>query len=107
MSETASTSCWRPVATMSSLPQMALNALQKFRECTGKIDLLLSDIRMPKMSGIQLALKVQLERPGTPVLLMSGYAVESLPSVQCWGFLEKPITPHELRETVQGMLGGL
>jgi CheY-like chemotaxis protein len=54
-------------------------ALQKFRECRGEIDLLLTDIRMPKMSGIQLAQKVQLERPETRVLLMSGSGLETSP----------------------------
>jgi two-component system cell cycle sensor histidine kinase/response regulator CckA len=80
------------------------DALQKVRGCKGRIDLLLSDIRMPKMSGIQLAQKVQLERPETRVLLMSGYAFESLPSAQGWRFLEKPITPQELREEIGAML---
>lgn len=39
-------------------------------------DLLLTDIVMPGMDGIALALKVARERPGLRILLMSGYAAE-------------------------------
>lgn len=39
-------------------------------------DLLLSDIVMPEMDGIALALKVSKEWPGLPILLMTGYAAE-------------------------------
>jgi two-component system, cell cycle response regulator CpdR len=37
-------------------------------------DLLLTDIRMPMMDGIELALAAAKERPGLPILLMTGYA---------------------------------
>lgn len=39
-------------------------------------DLLLTDIVMPELDGIALALKVARDRPGLPVLLMTGYAAE-------------------------------
>lgn len=39
-------------------------------------DLLLTDIVMPGMDGIALALKVAREKPGLKILLMSGYAAE-------------------------------
>ncbi len=39
-------------------------------------DLLLTDIVMPGLDGIALALKVAKERPSMPVLLMTGYAAE-------------------------------
>jgi CheY-like chemotaxis protein len=40
----------------------------------GPFDLLLSDIRMPVMDGIALALAAARERPELPILLMTGYA---------------------------------
>jgi FixJ family two-component response regulator len=40
----------------------------------GPIHLLLSDVVMPSMHGTELAALVCAERPGTPVLFMSGYA---------------------------------
>lgn len=39
-------------------------------------DLLLSDIAMPLMDGISLALKVRASRPHVPILLMTGFADE-------------------------------
>jgi two-component SAPR family response regulator len=79
----------------------------KFRECPGKTDLLLSDIRMPKMSGIELALKVQLERPETRILLISGYRLETSPWQCDWRFLENPITPQMLTEEIGAILRGM
>lgn len=42
----------------------------------GPYDLLLTDIVMPGMDGIALALKVAKDHPALPVLLMTGYAAE-------------------------------
>lgn len=39
-------------------------------------DLLLTDIVMPGMDGIALALRLRRDRPDLPILLMSGYAAE-------------------------------
>lgn len=41
-----------------------------------EFDLLLSDIVMPEMDGIALALKVSKDWPTLPILLMTGYAAE-------------------------------
>lgn len=40
----------------------------------GKFDLLLTDIRMPIMDGIALALTASRDYPGLTILLMTGYA---------------------------------
>jgi DNA-binding NtrC family response regulator len=42
----------------------------------GTFDLLLTDIVMPGMDGISLALKIAREKPDVRILLMSGYAAE-------------------------------
>ena len=39
-------------------------------------DMLLSDIVMPQLDGISLALKVSKDYPDLPILLMTGYAAE-------------------------------
>ena len=41
-----------------------------------RFDLLITDIVMPGLDGIELALKVTRDRPGMPILLMTGYAAE-------------------------------
>lgn len=41
-----------------------------------KFDLLLTDIRMPVMDGVELALAVAKDHPDLPILMMTGYADE-------------------------------
>jgi DNA-binding NtrC family response regulator len=60
------------VATASSGEQaIALFKAQPF-------DLVLSDIRMPGMNGVDLFRNLRSLRPGTPVILMTAFAVEDL-----------------------------
>ena len=49
-------------------------ALEAFSRANGKFDLLLTDIKMPVMDGIALALAVARDDPDLPILLMTGYA---------------------------------
>jgi len=51
-----------------------LQALEALAEA--EFDLLITDIVMPGLDGIALALKVAKDYPGLPVLLMTGYAAE-------------------------------
>jgi two-component system cell cycle sensor histidine kinase/response regulator CckA len=76
----------------------------------GKVDLLLSDIVMPSISGIRLTPMLRTSRPDLRVILMSGYAAETLarqapipPDVM---FIEKPFTKVSLLTTIQNVLGG-
>ena len=80
-------------------------ALQRSRNYPGHIDLLLTDIEMPRMSGIELYKNIMDERPGIKALLMSGdlqwrnqVAMNGLP------FLHKPFTATVLRESLEGLL---
>jgi PAS domain S-box-containing protein len=74
----------------------------------GAIDLLLTDVIMPKMLGNEVATHVQAIRHGIPVLYMSGYAQPVLtengtlpPGV---AIVEKPFTGNELLHDVRTML---
>jgi two-component system, cell cycle response regulator CpdR len=49
----------------------ALDVLNKYM---GQIDLLLTDVRMPKMDGIALSMAAAREFPELTILLMTGYA---------------------------------
>lgn len=71
-------------------------------------DLLLSDIVMPVMDGIALALKVSTNHPDLPVLLMTGYAAEkqrahNLDSM-ITDVLSKPFTLDQLTRAVRNAL---
>jgi len=49
-------------------------ALEIISQEDGAFDLLLTDIKMPVMDGIALALTVKRDFPAIPILLMTGYA---------------------------------
>ena len=51
-----------------------VQALERLR--TDSFDLLITDIVMPELDGIALALKVTKDYPDLPILLMTGYSAE-------------------------------
>ena len=79
-------------------------ALQKARDYHGVIHLLLSDIEMPGMTGIELAIQLGRERPETKVLLISGLDSGLLVLNNGWQFLPKPFMADMLRDKVRDFL---
>ncbi|ALK07986.1 response regulator [Blastochloris viridis] len=74
----------------------------------GRFDLLLSDIKMPVMDGIALALTATRDYPRLPILLMTGYAdqrerAHGLDAI-VRDVLSKPFTLPELRAAVAAVL---
>ena len=74
------------------------------------IDLLLTDVIMPRMNGRAVAEAVSQIRPGIRVLYMSGYSDQILAQRGCLvsgiDLLEKPFTKAKLIERLQQILGG-
>ncbi len=74
----------------------------------GCIDLLVTDLVMPGMNGIELARRVSDSRPGIPVLFMSGYAEDARERLgdldEGRAFLQKPMTPAKLSRKVREIL---
>ena len=82
-------------------------ALELAREYQGTIDLLLSDIKMPRMDGISLAEHVIEERPGIRVLLMSGKVSAEIRERNVrLPFLRKPFISSVFRDKVRDVLNG-
>jgi two-component system cell cycle sensor histidine kinase/response regulator CckA len=79
-------------------------ALQRAREFDGVIHLLLCDIEMPGMTGIELAIQLGRERPNTKVLLISGLDSGLLVLNNGWQFLPKPFMAEMLRDKVRDFL---
>lgn len=77
----------------------ALEALE-----AAHFDLLLTDIVMPGMDGIALALKVTKEHPGLPILLMTAYAAEHQRAHNLEALIHrvisKPFTLKQISEAV-------
>jgi DNA-binding response OmpR family regulator len=80
------------------------DALQKAREFDGVIHLLLSDVEMPGMTGIELAIQLNQERPDTKILLISGLATGMLVLNNGWQFLPRPFMADLLRDRVRDFL---
>jgi two-component system, cell cycle sensor histidine kinase and response regulator CckA len=68
----------------------------------GAIHLLLTDVVMPEMGGLELTERFAEERPGVAVLMMSGYADGPLPNGR--ELLVKPFTPRALLGRVREAL---
>lgn len=74
----------------------------------GSIDLLLTDVVMPRMGGIELAEQFRANHPDTRVLLTSGYTDEGViqhgvldPETP---FMQKPFLPIDLLHKVREVL---
>jgi DNA-binding NtrC family response regulator len=70
------------------------------------VDLLLTDVIMPKVNGLVLAERLLQERPGIGVLYMSGYVEKSMLLAKHpeWILLQKPFTPDALIAAVLQVL---
>ena len=86
-------------------------ALQSFKSDAESYCLVVSDIRMPALSGIQLARKVKEINPNVKVVLMTAFEVRDnefstvLPSTSIDGFVQKPIRIKELTNKILSIIG--
>jgi PAS domain S-box-containing protein len=90
------------------LAQNGTEALELAQGTRDRIDLLLTDVVMPELSGPELVAQLAALRPETRVLYMSGYADSRLiargVSETDAGVLPKPFGPHDLLKRVQEIL---
>lgn len=85
-------------------------ALKDFRSRPEDYVLVVSDIRMPKMSGFEFARNLKEIQPAAKVVFITAFEINMseftrvLPSIKIEGFIKKPITPSKLAETIKGFL---
>ena len=86
----------------------AREALRLLDERAGAVDLLLTDVVMPEMSGRELVDRVRPHYPGLRVIYMSGYTDDAVVRHGLVGseaaFVSKPCTPSELTRKVREVL---
>jgi len=86
-----------------------LEAMEVAREHLSKIDLLISDVVMPRMSGGDLTRQLTIERPTMKVLFVSGYAEKTVTDhgvIDLSGsFLQKPFALKTLALRIREILG--
>jgi signal transduction histidine kinase len=83
------------------------DALRACRAHPGHVDLVLSDVVMPKLGGAELARSLATDAPHTKVIYMSGYANRPLPGGQPHDIgpvLQKPFTPEQLLDWIRDAL---
>ncbi|MEW6077459.1 MAG: sigma-54 dependent transcriptional regulator [Thermodesulfobacteriota bacterium] len=86
-----------------SNPQRAIEHIE-----TSSCDLVISDVRMPTMSGLELMTRIKARFPAVEVILITGFAsldgaVEATRE-GAFHYLEKPFTPDRVRERVKAAL---
>jgi DNA-binding NtrC family response regulator len=89
----------------------AQEALQSFKSNAESYCLVLSDIRMPALSGIQLSRKVKEVNPNVKVVLMTAFEIRDnefsivFPSTHVDGFVQKPISIKDLTDKILRLIG--
>jgi CheY-like chemotaxis protein len=82
----------------------SLRALERFCQTPDRFDLVITDMAMPGMTGMQMAREMMAIQPGIPVILCSGYHEHlSKSSVKKAGFknyLIKPVVFHDLARAI-------
>jgi CheY-like chemotaxis protein len=83
-------------------------AIAVFESRMGGIDLVLTDIVMPRLRGPELVKRLSALRPGIKVIFMSGYTDQEVFEREILGpqkaYLQKPLTPKSLTEKVREVL---
>ena len=83
-------------------------ALEKIKEYSGAIHLVISDVVMPEMGGAELAEKMVNALPSVRTLFVSGWAGDTLQGQDAFAndfeFLHKPFTPSALSRKVRQVL---
>jgi two-component system chemotaxis response regulator CheY len=85
------------------------DALNKVRD--GNFDLVLTDINMPKMSGLEFVHKVrtELKRDSLPIIIISTRGseneIETGMKMGASGYISKPISTTQLRDMLRTFLG--
>lgn len=87
-----------------------VQGLEQAKSHPGPIDLVVSDVIMPEMSGPAMAERLEEMRPGLPVLFMTGFSedprIAELLRQEPVRVLLKPFTPDELMARVNHFLEG-
>jgi two-component system cell cycle sensor histidine kinase/response regulator CckA len=85
-------------------------ALQVHEQHAGPIDVVITDVVMPKLGGAELVERLREVRPETRIIYMSGYTdnktVRDMMADSGVNFLQKPFSPAALAELTRQIVGG-
>ncbi|MCD6163774.1 MAG: response regulator [candidate division Zixibacteria bacterium] len=90
-----------------NLAEDGQDALDKLKQ--GDYAMVFTDLRMPKMDGIDLLKAIKSNHPNLPVVIITGYSVGEtqnlLVSQKADGFLNKPFKVNEIKDLLEKILG--
>jgi CheY-like chemotaxis protein len=85
-----------------------LEALLLFKENKDHFQLVIADLAMPGMNGLELARQIYAHAPDMPIVLSTGhgnnFTVDELKSVGIRTVISKPFTPSELSRTIRQVI---
>ncbi|MBI5639879.1 MAG: response regulator [Nitrospirae bacterium] len=99
------TSCSRALSPEGYEVKTAQNGIEGLKMLeTERFDLVLTDLKMPDMDGIEVLGKIKEKWPGTEVVIITGYqtvdtAVKAI-KLGAFNYIEKPFTPDALLAAV-------
>ena len=84
------------------------DAVRLFEQAPEKFDLVITDLTMPEMNGLEFARKLQAIRPGVPIVLATGFAPQLTPEVLREAgvseLIYKPFAPADLAWLVHRLI---
>jgi PAS domain S-box-containing protein len=82
----------------------SVEALATFRKNPDTFDMVLTDLTMPGLTGMELITKIQDIRRGIPVVIFSGFdtqVIKNNPPKGVWAFVKKPVFIREIAVTIR------
>lgn len=86
----------------------SIAAVKKFREDPACCDLVITDMLMPAMTGAELAREFFAQRPGLPIIMLTGHSDtfdrDRAKAIGIREFIQKPVKREELQQIVRRVL---
>ena len=84
------------------------DALETFRDDPDRFDLVITDMSMPNLTGVQLAAEIRKTRPGMPIIICTGFSEqmddEKARALGINAFLMKPVARDQLAAVIRDVL---
>ena len=101
---TCVTACLEAVGFVVIQAEDGLDALDKYRSMADEISLVIMDVIMPNLNGIDATKRIREINPSSKVVLMSGASERALNEATPDAFLPKPFRGKELYQVVHHIL---
>lgn len=83
----------------------ALGIITDSNDAAEPVDIVVSDLKMPGMTGLELIRSVRKTRPGLPSILMTAFGSDDIRNhvmaMKSCEYIEKPFTPENLMKKIQ------